>query len=70
MMAWTKRVGELHRLTHDYHETQPAMVRDYDDTPEMYVAAMCQYIFDCTPSLDTDEQRVVQNELERIVGIY
>ena len=67
-MDWTKRVEELHRLAHDYHETQAATVEDYD-TPGHYVNAMCQYIFDCTQSLDADEQRVVRNELERIVGI-
>ena len=67
-MDWTKRVGELHRLAHDYHETQPAMIEDYD-SPEMYVDVMCQHIIDSEEPLDDDEMRVVRNELERIAGI-
>ncbi len=66
-MDWTKRVGELHRLAHDYHESQPAMVENYE-SPEAYAIAMTAYICVQTP-LDDDEMRVVLNEMERIVGI-
>jgi len=67
-MDWTKRVGELHKMAHDYHETQPAMVEDYE-SPEQYVEAMVRCVCAGEHITDLDERRVVRNELERIVGI-
>jgi len=69
-MDWTQRVGELRRMAHDYYDADQSVVSDYAG-PDAYLYELTQYLCESEvldgDELDADEQRVVQNELERII---
>jgi len=69
-MDWTQRVGELRRMAHDYYDADQSVVGDYAGWGS-YLYALTQYLCESEArdgeELDDDEQRVIRNELERII---